>query len=78
MLLHVLVYMGDLQLVLSAQNSSILDAGILLMVQHVRLMMFSLIMVDYHTSFLLLWDPSFMHKSCGLVAGGGGWWPTAF
>ena len=51
---NVLVYMGYLQLVLSAQNSSILDAGILLMVQHVRLMMFSLIMVDYPMSFLLL------------------------
>ena len=35
-----------------------LDAGILIMVQHVRLMMFSLNMVDYPMSFLLLstWD----------------------
>ena len=42
---HVLVYMGDLHLVLPALNLSILDAGILLMVQEVILMMLSLNMV---------------------------------
>ena len=47
---------GDL--VLPALNLSILDAGILIMVQQVRLMMFSLNMVDYPMTFLLLstWD----------------------
>ena len=45
-------------MVLPALNLSILDAGILIMVQQVRLMMFSLNMVDYPMSFLLLstWD----------------------
>ena len=55
--LHVLVYMGekvDLHLVHPALNLSILDAGILIMVQQVRLMMFFLTMVDYPMSFLLL------------------------
>ena len=51
---HVLVDMGDLHLVLLALNLSILDAGILIMMQQVRLMMFSLNMVDYFMSFLLL------------------------
>ena len=54
---HVLVYMGemgDLHLVHPALNLSILDAGILIMVQQVRLMMFFLTMVDYPMSFLLL------------------------
>ena len=44
---HVLIYMGDLHLVLPVLNFSIMDAGILIMVQQVRLMMFSLNMVDY-------------------------------
>ena len=49
---HVLVYMGDLQLVYPVLNLSTLDAGILIMVQCVSLMMFSLNMVDYPMSFL--------------------------
>ena len=51
---HVLVYMGDLNLVHPALNLSTLDAGILIMMRQVSLMMFSLNMVDYHMSFLLL------------------------
>ena len=47
------VYMGDLHLVYPALNLSILDASILIMVQQVSLMMFSLNMVDYSMSFLL-------------------------
>ena len=43
---HVLVYMVDLHLVLPSLNLSILDAGILIMVQQVSLMMFSLNMLD--------------------------------
>ena len=46
--------MGDLHLVLPALNLSTLNAGILIMMQKVRLMMFSLNMVDYSMSFLLL------------------------
>jgi len=46
--------MEDLCLVHPALNLSILDAGILIMVQQVRLMMFSLNMVDYPMSFLSL------------------------
>ena len=46
--------MGDLHLVLPALKLSTLEAGILIMVQQVRLMMFSLTMVDYSMSFLLL------------------------
>ena len=55
---HVLFNMGDLHLVLPALNLSTLNAGILIMMQQVRLMMFSLNMVDYSMSFLLLssWD----------------------
>ena len=51
---HVLVYMGDLHLVHPALNLSTLDAGILIMMRQVSLMMFSLNMVDYPMSFLLL------------------------
>ena len=51
---NVLVYMGDLHLVLPSLNLCILDAGILIMVQQVSLMMFSLNMVEYHMSFLSL------------------------
>ena len=51
---HVLFYMGDLNLVLPALNLSTLEAGILIMVQQVRMMMFSLKMVDYSMPFLLL------------------------
>ena len=46
MFYNVLVYTGDLRLVHPALNLSILDAGILIMVQQVSLMMFSLTMVD--------------------------------
>ena len=55
---HVHIYIGDLHLVYPALNLSILDAGILIMVQQVSLMMFSLNMVDYPMSFLSLstWD----------------------
>ena len=51
---HVLIYMGDLHFVLPALNLSNLDADILIMVQQVRLMMFSLNMVEYSISFLSL------------------------
>ena len=51
---HVHVHMGDLNLVYPALNLFILDAGILIMVQQVGLMMFSLNMVDYSMSFLSL------------------------
>ena len=54
--LHVLVYMGekvDLHLVHPALNLSILDAGILIMVQQIRLMMVSLNRVDHSKMFLL-------------------------
>ena len=51
---HVLIYMGDLNLVLPALNSLPWDAGILILVQQVRLMMFSLKMLDYSMSFLSL------------------------
>ena len=47
-------YMGDLHLVLPALNLSSLDAGILILVQQVRMMMLSLNLVDYSISFLLL------------------------
>ena len=50
----VLFNMGDLYLVLPALNLSTLNAGILIMMQQVRLTMFSLNMVDYSTSFLSL------------------------
>ena len=50
----VLFNMGDLHLVLPALNLSTLNAGILIMMQQVRLMMFSLNTVDYSMSFLLL------------------------
>ena len=51
---HVLVYMGDLQLVHPALNLYTLDAGILITMQQASLMMFFLNMVDYPISFLLL------------------------
>ena len=51
---HVLVYMGDLHLVNPAMTLSILDTDILIMVQQVSLMMFSLNTLDYHMSLLLL------------------------
>ena len=52
---HVLFNMADLHLVLPALNLSTLNAGILIMMQQVRLMMFSLNMVDYSMSFLSLY-----------------------
>ena len=45
-------YMRDMHLVLPVLNLSALDAGILIMVQQVRLMMFSMNMVDFSMSFL--------------------------
>ena len=51
---QVLFNIGDLHLVLSALNLSTLNDGILIMMQQVRLMMFSLNMVDYSMSFLSL------------------------
>ena len=51
---HVLFNMGDLQLVLPALNLSTLNAGILIMMHQVRLMMFSPNMLDYSMSLLLL------------------------
>ena len=54
-LLHqVHIHIGDLHFVLPALNLSNLDAGIFIMVQQVRMMMFSLDMVDYPMSSLLL------------------------
>ena len=50
----VLFNMGDLHLVLPALNLSTMNAGILILMQHVKLIMFSLNMVDYSTPFLLL------------------------
>ena len=51
---HVLFNMGDLHLILPALNLSTLNASILIMMQQVRLIMFSLNMVDYSMSFLSL------------------------
>ena len=65
---RVLVYMGDPHLVHHALNLSVLDAGILIMVQQVSLMMFSLNMVDYPMSFLL---KSYGWWWCGSGGGGG-------
>ena len=48
----VLFNMGDLHLVLPALNLSTLNTGILIIMQQVRLMMFSLKQVDYSMSFL--------------------------
>ena len=53
LLQNVLIYMGELHLVLPAMILSTLDAGILITVQPVRLMMFSLNM-NYSISFLSL------------------------
>ena len=52
---HIVLFnMGDMHLVLPALNLYTLNAGILIMMHQVRLMMFSLNMVDYSMSFLLL------------------------
>ena len=54
-LFHIVLFnMGDMHLVLPALKLSTLNAGILIMMHQVRLMMFSLNMVDYSMSFLLL------------------------
>ena len=58
MLLNMVDYpifnMGDMHMVLPALNLSTLNSGILVMMHQLRLMMFSLNMVDYSMSFLLL------------------------
>ena len=56
---HVLFNMGDLHVVLPTLKLSNMNAGILKMMQQVRLMMFSLNMVDYSMSFLLLSTQNF-------------------
>ena len=54
-LFHIVLFnMGDMHLVLPALSLSTLNAGILIMMRQVRLMRFSLNMVDYSMSFLLL------------------------
>ena len=62
---RVLFNMGYLNLVLPALNMSTLDAGIFILVQQVRLMMFSLNMVDYSMSSLLLFTFIFLLTSRG-------------
>ena len=49
-----LVDLGDMHLVPPALNFSTLNAGILIMMEQVRLIMFSLNMVDYSMSLLSL------------------------
>ena len=56
---NVLCNMGDLHLVFPALNLSTLNAGILIMMQQIRLMMFSLNMVNYSMSFPLAVHLSF-------------------
>ena len=56
---HVIVYMGDLHLVLPALNLSILDAGILIMMQQVSLMiehdgLIHVLPLAVHLKFVLL------------------------
>ena len=54
-LFHIVLFnLEDLHLVLPARNFSTLNASIFIMMQQVRLMMFSLNMVDYTMSFLSL------------------------
>jgi len=58
-LFHIVLFnMEDLHLGLTPLNLSTLNAGILIMMQQVRLMMISLNMVGYSVSFFLLstWD----------------------
>ena len=62
---HVLFNMGDLHLFLPALNLSTLNAGILIMMQQIRLMMLSLNMVDYSISFLLLSTWNFFNWQVG-------------
>ena len=62
---HVLFNMGDLHVVLPALKLSNMNAGILIMMQQVRLMMFSLNTVDYSMSFLLLSTQNFFCWTSG-------------
>ena len=63
----VLFNMGDLHSVLTPLNLSTLNAGILIMMQLVRLMMFSLNTVGYSMSFLLRgWGGVVAHGFLGL------------
>ena len=55
----------DLHLGRPALNVSTLDAGILIMEQQVRLMKFSLNMVDYSMSFLSLFTWIFFDRQVG-------------
>ena len=64
---HVFVYMGDLYFVHHSLNLSILEASILIMVQQVSLMMFSLDIVDYRMSFFLLSTRNFGCQLAGQV-----------
>ena len=57
--------MGILHVVLPALNLSTLNAGILIMMQQVRLMMFSQNTVDYSMSFLLLSTQNFFGWTSG-------------
>ena len=63
--LIVLFNMGDLHLVLPALSLSTLNAGILIKMHQVRLMMFSLNMVDYSMSFFLLFQLNFFYRQVG-------------
>ena len=51
---HFLIYMGDLHFFLPLLNLNTLDASILIMVQQVRMMMFSQNVLEYFMSFLSL------------------------
>ena len=62
---HVIFNMGVLHVVLPALNLSTLNAGILIMMQQLRLMMFSLNTVDYSMSFLLLSTQNFFCWTSG-------------
>ena len=57
--------MVDLHFVLPALNLSTLDAGILIIVQQVRLMMFSMNMMDYSMSLLSLSTLTFFKGQVG-------------
>ena len=62
---HILFNMGDLHVVLPALKLSNMNAGILIKMQQVRLMMFSLDTVDYSMSFLLLSTQNFFCWTSG-------------
>ena len=61
----VLFNKGDLHLVLPALNLSTLNTDILIMMQQVKLMMFSLNIVDYSMSFLSLSTRDFFAGQVG-------------